>query len=137
MHPSNGMADLTRMLESYEGLAVGLTLFSMLCFAGSVMAIPVLVARAPVDYFAREQATHQRPLVWRVVRNLFGASLLMLGVLMLVLPGQGLLTIFVSLTFLDLPGKQRLMRELAHQEGVVKALQWLRERAHKPPFDLS
>lgn len=128
---------LIHFVETHEALAFGLSVFSVACFVGSILALPMLVARAPVDYFVRESARSvQRPLALRIVRNLAGLVLLIMGVLMLVLPGQGLITILVALSFLDVPSKQRLIRALGRRPSVTKGLQWLRSRSHKPPFDM-
>ena len=94
-----------------------------------------MVARAPLDYFVRERAPTDH-LLRRLLRNLLGAVLLVVGVAMLVLPGQGLLSILVALTLLDFPGKHALLRKLVARNGVAKTLQWMRVRAHKPPFEL-
>lgn len=128
---------LIHFVETHEALAFGLSVFSVACFVGSILALPVLVARAPVDYFARECARQvQRPVGVRILRNFAGLVLLSMGVLMLVLPGQGLITILVSLSFLEIPAKQRLIRALGRRPGVAKGLQWLRTRSNKPPFEM-
>jgi hypothetical protein len=35
---------------------------------------------------------------------------------------------------MDFPGKWKVMRALARKEHVMKALNWMRERAEKPPL---
>ncbi len=128
---------LMHFIETHEALAFGLSVFSVVCFAGSIVALPALVASAPLDYFVRDDVmSTSRPLALRVVRNMFGAILFVAGLLMLVLPGQGLITILVSLTFLDIPSKRRLIRLIGMRPNVTKGLQWLRTRAGKPPFEM-
>jgi len=129
------MSVLVEFLETHRSWALGFTLFSVLCFAGSLVALPVLVARAPVDYFVTRD-THRAPLIRVVLRNLVGLVLFVAGVLMLVLPGQGMLTVLASLSLLDFPGKRRLVKKLITRPGVSRALQWLRHKANKPPFQL-
>jgi hypothetical protein len=53
---------------------------------------------------------------------------------MLVLPGQGVLTLCVSLFLLDFPGKRRLERRILGYPPVLHALNRLRTRAGQPPF---
>ncbi len=131
------VAQFLQFFEVHKVWLVGLTTLSLACFAGSLLALPWLVARAPTDYFVRpRKPRHGGSLVRLVVRNVLGACLLGLGLLMLVLPGQGLLTIVVSLTLLDFRGKHRLVRRLVARPGVAAALQWLRARTRRPPFDL-
>lgn len=116
-------------------------------FAGSlaVLLLTPLVAswvivRLPADYFQQEE---RRPLKsWEkypvlrwmllIAKNLLGVVLLLAGLLMLVAPGQGLLTIVMALVLIDFPGKFRLQQWLVTRRGVWRSLNWLRKRAHKP-----
>ncbi len=129
------LGDMMRLLEAHQGSLAGVTVASLACFVGSLLALPWLVARAPVDYFMREHASDD-PWFGRVVRNGAGVVLLIVGVAMLVLPGQGLLTILLALSLLDFPGKHALLRRMVGRKSVAKALQWLRAKAHRPPFEL-
>ena len=53
---------------------------------------------------------------------------------MLVLPGQGLLTIFVALVLLDFPGKLRLERWLIRKPAVRRPIDWIRAKAGREPI---
>ena len=72
-----------------------------------------------------------------VVRNVLGWMFVLAGVAMLVLPGQGLLSIIVGLVLIDFPGKRRIERRLLASHVVRDAMNWLRRRAGKPPFDFT
>ena len=79
------------------------TVVSLGLLLGSVIALPWFVARLPRDYFVEhEPAVAHSPIrdrgrrrVLRALKNLAGLLLLVAGIAMLVLPGQGLLTILV------------------------------------------
>ena len=73
-------------------------------------------------------------LVVIVLKNILGLMLLVLGLLMLVLSGQGILTLLAGLVLLDFPGKFLLLRWLARKERVLRALNWIRKKGHKEPF---
>jgi hypothetical protein len=96
-----------------------------------------IVVRLPSDYFVepRRQKSSGRPqnpalsIVARIGRNLLGAVLLIAGLVMLVTPGQGLLSIVVGLGLLDFPGKYRLQRWLIMRKPVWRSINWLRRRA--------
>jgi hypothetical protein len=101
------------------------------------IALAWAVIQLPVDYFT---AKRRRPLgSWArhpllrallvVAKNLLGLLLLVAGVVMLIVPGQGLLSIAVALVLLDFPGKFRLERWLATRKAVWRSLNWLRKRA--------
>jgi hypothetical protein len=117
--------------------------FSVVLFALSIVGVPWFVARLPEDYFSQRERRHfgvpsvpRRGfrLVLLVLRNAVGAMLFLAGVLMLFLPGQGLLTMIVALGLLDFPGKHRLQRRLVSAPPVLKALNALRRRADRPPL---
>jgi hypothetical protein len=116
---------------------------SLLGLVGAVVGVPWVVARLPADYFNQSQRA-----VWREwggepwfalllggIKNLVGALLALLGVVMLVTPGQGLLTLLVGLLLMNFPGKYRLERWLVGRRGVLTALNWLRRRGGHPPFE--
>lgn len=72
-----------------------------------------------------------------VARNVLGWVFVLAGVAMLVLPGQGLLSILAGLVLVNFPGKQRLERRLLSSHVVQEAVNWLRRRAGRPPFEFS
>ena len=56
------------------------------------------------------------------------------GAAMLVLPGQGIITIIFGLSILDLEIKHRAMRWILTRKKVEEALQRLRSKVGKPPL---
>ena len=109
----------------------------------TLLAVPVLIARIPVDYFSREQrhtmySEARHPVVgWALatLKNVFGVLLVMIGLVMLVTPGQGVLTILIGLLLVNFPGKYRLERWVVLRPGVLRALNGFRARIGKPPLD--
>ena len=108
----------------------------------SIVLVPVLVARLPEDYFVEVAAP---PPPWmdrhpalrlslRIARSAVGALLVVAGLAMLVLPGQGLLTLFAGLILLEFPGKRRAERALVRRERVRRGLDWVRARAGRGPL---
>jgi hypothetical protein len=104
------------------------------------LAVAWAIVRLPADYFTRED---RRPLstwdkhrmlrpLFLVAKNLLGFVLIIAGIGMLVLPGQGLLTLVVGLVLTDFPGKFRVERWLATRRPVWRSLNWLRRRAGRP-----
>ena len=129
-------------IEGHPGLSLGLAGLSVVTFVGSLLALPVLVARLPVDYFTdprrhRNRLRQDRPLFYvalRGLKNLVGWALILSGILMLVLPGQGLLTILIGLILIDFPGKYALERRLASNPRILGAINWLRRRSGRDPL---
>ena len=69
-----------------------------------------------------------------IAKIIAGICLLMLGIVMLVLPGQGLITILIGLSLLPFPGKHRLEQYILARHSVRVSLNWIRDKAEKPPF---
>jgi hypothetical protein len=126
----------------YQTLITWLSVVSLITFVGSLLALPWLVSIIPEDYFLhhRRKPTnlkHHHPIIRLLLlvgKNLLGLVLLCGGILMLFLPGQGLLTIIVGLLLLDYPGKFFLERRLVAQPSVLQGLNWLRAKANHPPI---
>ena len=53
---------------------------------------------------------------------------------MLFTPGQGILSIIVGIELVEFPGKQKLIRKMLAQPKILKAINKLRTKAHKPPL---
>jgi hypothetical protein len=110
---------------------------SVVTFVGTLIAVPVLVARIPTDYFStpRRHATawdERHPFLrvtGLVAKNVLGALLIVAGIGMLVLPGQGILTILMGIVLTDFPGKYRLERWLIRRRAVRRAVNWIRRKA--------
>ena len=120
---------------------VGLIVFSIIAFVGTLIAIPAILIRLPPDYFKNHHhkpwfANHHPVIrtLGLVIKNIAGIIFLLAGFAMLFLPGQGLLTMLLGFLFIDFPGKHRLEQKLIQHPQVLKAINALREKAKKPPF---
>ena len=129
-------------LEANETLLWSLSVASVLMFVGTLIAMPVMVARLPADYFTRRPVRDwpaRRPvlhLLLVILKNALGVVLLLAGLAMLVLPGQGLLTLLVAVMLLDFPGKRRLQQWLIRRQPIFRAANWIRAKRHRPPLEL-
>ena len=130
-------------IRENEQLRWGLGVFSIACFVLSLIAIPALIVRLPADYFAHARRTRREPaqhpalrMTLLVTKNVMGAVLVFAGVAMLILPGQGILTILIGLFLMSFPGKRRLERGIVRQPAVHAAMNWIRKKAGVPPLEL-
>ena len=108
----------------------------------SVFMMVLIISFLPEDYLKSENRNlissvqnSRYPLLKLlilIIKNLFGILLLLSGILMLVLPGQGLLTIITGLVFMDYPGKYKFERKLLRQKGVINSINWIRSLLSKP-----
>lgn len=130
-------------IEPYAGWILAL---SIVTFVGTLVTIPILLVRMPEDYFVRERDERQSlsrlpPAVRigvRILKNVLGLVLVLAGLAMSIpaIPGQGLLTILIGITLLDLPGKRRLELGIVRQKRVRKAVNWIRAKAGRNPLQL-
>jgi len=129
-------------MENHETLIWSLSALSVFTFLATLVAVPLLIARVPADYFTRRPVKDwpaARPMVHLslvIVKNVFGLVLLLAGLAMLVLPGQGLLTIVVATMLLDFPGKRRLEGWLIRRRAIFRTANWIRAGRGRPPLEL-
>ncbi|MBU1048874.1 hypothetical protein KKG90_02505 [Candidatus Bipolaricaulota bacterium] len=115
---------------------------SAITFVSGIFAVPWFVVRIPADYFAhsdRNDAAYPRKhawfrWMWLIGKNLLGIGFLFLGAMMLVLPGQGILTLVIAFMLLDFPGKFRLQRWIVSRKGVLDSINWMRKRMNEEPL---
>ena len=71
-----------------------------------------------------------------IIKNILGYSLIIGGIMMLVLPGQGLFTIIIGLMLSNYPGKYYIEKRFVEIPAVFKSINWLRAKSNKPPIIL-
>ncbi len=131
----------TEFIWEYTGILWGMGIASVIMFLGGVIAVPLILARLPRDYFLQfedrpylSRLPQGKQIVLLLVKNTVGTICLIAGLIMLILPGQGLLTIIVGLTLMNFPGKHRLLRRILCNPMVQQFLNWIRHRLGKPSF---
>jgi Na+/H+ antiporter NhaD/arsenite permease-like protein len=112
---------------------VCLVLFAVVAVVASIVLVPRFLAKLPDDYL-RSEAPPSPSMPRRVLRNLLGIVLVLLGVAMLLLPGQGLLTLLVGLLLVDFPGKHRLVVRALSRPKVLALVNKLRARHGSRPL---
>ena len=133
-------SSLTRIVS--EDTLIVLGVISIIMFVGTIVAIPIILNRLPVNYFQHD-LEHKwmedyHPIfrnIGLVVKNTVGLIFLLAGIAMLVLPGQGILTMVIGVSLLDFPGKRKLEHKLLTQAMVFQAINSIRAKCSKPPFD--
>jgi len=136
-------SDLFFIAQNPKLIAPWILLFVALSvlYAGGVLLAVVHMSQ---DYFmnptpAKASWRGEHPLLrmlLRCLKNIIGFSLLVLGVAMLVLPGQGILTILIGLTMLEFPGKRNLEIWIIQRHRIRRVIDAVRRRAGKPPLML-
>ena len=117
---------------------------SITTFIATLIVVPWAIVRIPADYFAHERRFRKQSserngilsVALLIGKNLLGVVLIAAGFVMLVLPGQGMLTILLGIVLMDVPGKYRLERWIVARPPVFRSINWLRLRAGKAPLVL-
>lgn len=121
-----------------------LLLVLLIPFLVTLAVVPVVLVRLPSDYFVRKRrqplllgARHPLlRLLVRVLMNLLGVAVILMGIAMLVLPGQGVLTMLLGFLLLEFPGKFRAERWVISRAPVLGAVNWLRAKWGRAPIEI-
>jgi len=123
---------------------IGLTVASAMGFIGSLIAIPLILIRLPADYFDTRTPRHwmkdHHPVLrlsGLVVKNVVGVVFLLAGFALLILPGQGLLTMLIGVSLMDFPRKRELEAKLVGQPTLLNVINAMRHKYGKPPLTLT
>jgi hypothetical protein len=117
----------------------------MLSVIASIIAVPCVIVGLPADYFHPDRppqpplgqlpAAIRAPLL--IAKNLLGLALVVMGLVFLVLPGQGVIVILIGVSLLDFPRKRQLERWLISREPILNLANWLRVKAGREPLQLN
>ena len=118
-----------------HGLVVGIV--SGASLVGSIFLCALVIAYLPFDYFLakRRVSRIRQPVLWGVLivlKNLLAVILIIVGIILIPLPGQGVLTVLIGLVISDIPGKRKLERRIIRSPAVLSALNHIRSRFNRP-----
>ena len=108
----------------------------------TLVAVPVVIMCLPEDYFSTKRRKPARKSVQHhllytglvIVKNLLGIVVIVAGLALLFLPGQGIITILIGFALTNFPGKFTIERWIVRRPGVSKTLNWIRAKVGKSPF---
>lgn len=120
------------------------TIVTIITFFASILLIPLILLYIPSDYFIHPKRQkyrterHSPLLQWILVffKNLIGTVLIITGIAMLFLPGQGMLSILAGLFFVNFPSKYRVEKWIITRPKVLRTVNWIREKAKRDPLQL-
>ncbi len=133
---------IIELLHNYKNELFIFAWLSVVLLIVSIAIIPWVVIKIPNDYFhehyrVRVSKSSGHPLIAQLLaglKNLVGFIFVIFGILMLILPGQGILTILIGLFLMNFPGKYQFERKIVSLPRVLKSLNWIRAKANKPPL---
>ncbi len=132
------------LIQTHETVFWWLTVASIITFLATLIVVPWYVVQIPSDYFSnierrRAPWSGQNPVVRGMLmlgKNIFGYVFIVVGIVMMLVPGPGILTILVGIMLLNFPGKYRLERWIVVRRPVLRSINWLRRRAKQSPIVL-
>ena len=134
------VGDISSFFGDHTALVGWLGGASLLMFVGSLIVVPLVVVRLPKDYLHRE---HKLVRAWprylslpfMILKNGLGVLFLLSGLAMLVLPGQGLLTLFIGLVLVDFPRKRNLILRILGNRRIFGMINRLRAKSGKAELE--
>ena len=135
---------LTEWTEAYSSILTLTVVISILVALVYALLILFAIIRMRPDYFVvKEQLVKNQKedfnvfrIIYRVLKNIFGLILILAGVLMLILPGQGVVTILIGITLIDFPKKQKYIKSLLLKPAIHQNLDKIRKKAGRSPIIL-
>lgn len=131
-------------IRVHEGALWTIGALSVATLVVTLIVIPVLVIHIPVDYFQRRRRNPRPYQGWYAVirllllalKNILGIIFVVAGLAMLLLPGQGFITILIGIMLLNFPGKLALELRIIRQPLVLRTINWMRAKANKPALEV-
>lgn len=115
---------------------------SVLYLLALLLFMPFVAAKIPQDYFSSYDKKPYAPqnlivyLLYKILKNLIGAVFVLVGLILLLTPGQGILGILIGSLMLDYPGKYHFQRWLIAKKPVLNGLNWLRKKGGAEPLEV-
>lgn len=115
--------------------------WSIVAFFATLLLVPLLIIFIPADYFVREKSwfADGHPVIrigYHLIKNALGIVFFLIGVVLLFLPGQGLLMILIAVMLLEFPGKRELERKLIARPKMLETLNRVRGKVGRAPLQV-
>ncbi len=108
---------------------------SLLLYIAALLMIPLALRRVDPDFFVHMQEIEDglRPppnhhILRLMIQNFIGGCVILAGFIMLFIPGQGLLTMFLGLLLITYPGKRTMVLSIVRRPAISRGINWLRRR---------
>ena len=129
--------NLLEYTNTYKNFIFWISLVSLTIFIISILSIRWLVLLIPENYFKEKKSSVLKEkyfLYWiafKFIKNSLGYLLIIGGILMLVLPGQGILTIFIGMILSDYPGKYNIEKKIIQSSIILRTIKSIRKKSGK------
>ena len=129
-------------IHNHEGLLLWLTIASVIGLITSLVLIPWILIQIPSDYFSHKkrqkyQWRNHPPivrLIFLLMKNILGVIFIISGIIMLFIPGQGIITIIIGVVLTDFPYKYKIERWIINRPAILSSINKLRAKAKQGPI---
>ncbi|MDB4829420.1 PGPGW domain-containing protein [Gammaproteobacteria bacterium] len=139
-----GLNFLYVWLENNSYILFYLGIISVLIFIFSIVGLRLFIIAIPSDYFINKKRVSalrdNSILLWvfyKIFKNIIGYIFIAIGLLALVLPGQGILMILIGLMMSDYPKKFDLEKKIIKINTVRKGVNWIRIKSNVEKIKLN
>lgn len=139
-----GLNVLYVWLENNSYILFYLGIISVLIFIFSIVGLRLFIIAIPSDYFINKKRVSalrdNSILLWvfyKIFKNIIGYIFIAIGLLALVLPGQGILMILIGLMMSDYPKKFDLEKKIIKINTVRKGVNWIRIKSNVEKIKLN
>ena len=138
------LKDLLQFMETHNELIIWVSSISFALFVGTLISIPFIIVKLPSDYFIKDKNLARRfcqdkPLLGVIIigfKNIFGLIFLLMGFIMLFIPGQGILTMLIGYSMLDFVSMRGPVYKIVRRPSVYQFINRIREKKDKEPIEL-
>ena len=124
-------------IHNHEELILWLAIASVIGLIASFVLIPWMLVHIPSDYFSYEKRQKYQwgncppiiRLVLLLIKNILGILFVISGIIMLLIPGQGIITIIIGIILMDFPYKYNIEQWIISRPAILKAINQLRAKA--------
>lgn len=129
-------------INDHENVLLWLAIGSFIGLIASILLIPWIVTQIPSDYFTHPKRqkylwSFQPPIIrllFIFLKNILGVTLVLGGIAMLLLPGQGILTILIGFIIMDFPYKYKVETWIIKHPFVLRVINKLRSKVKQQPL---
>jgi len=131
-------------VHNHEGLLLWFTIASVIGLIASLVLIPWILIQIPSDYFFHKKRQKQKwcnqlpivRLVFLLIKNILGVIFIISGIIMLFIPGQGIIAIIIGVILTDFPYKYKIERWIINRPVILRSINKLRAKAKQGPIEV-
>lgn len=135
---------MTAFIYDHEALLLWLTIASVIGLVASLVLIPWILIQIPSDYFSHKKRQKHEwhndlpilRLVFLLMKNILGVIFIISGIIMLFIPGQGIITIIIGVILADFPYKYRIEQWIISHPAILRYINELRAQAKQSPIEV-